>query len=416
MAKINQKYFGNRNIGTGGDETTGPLENSQNYGDDRIGGEGVASVTIDTAGTYTVGLPTATFSVPDLSGIGGVRATGIVHGNGLSAATTSNGTGYYVGDVLTVVGGTKVAAATFPVSAIVGLGTPGITNGGSLYDVTNGSEGDRVTFTHANLSQALRVRVTGVSGSTVTSIAVEQQGIWTGTGAFPTSMANGVGGFTATTTARAGGDNNGTGLVLSFTGSNWGAYSFGAVVVQGDYTVAASNPASFSGGTGTGAAATITYGVSGIVVTEKGSGYSTPADAGITFSSGAAAATSVLTTENGIPYSAGNQENAITIYANTDDNGSKIGDIIRQRSTRRFKVKTADGTAICTLKSSAVSAEGEMTITATDSVGGTYFVTKIGARRCTVTRGTGTQFASDSSVPWTFGSAVLNTSVKIANT
>jgi hypothetical protein len=57
-----------------------------------------------------------------------------------------------------------------------------------------------------------------------------------------------------------------------------------------------------------------------------------------------------------------------------------------------------------------------MTITATDSVGGTYFVTKIGARRCTVTRGTGTQFASDSSVPWTFGSAVLNTSVKIANT
>ena len=187
-------------------------------------------------------------------------------------------------------------------------------------------------------------------------------------------------------------------------------------LVLGDYTVAASNPASFSGGTGTGAAATITYGVSGIVVTEKGSGYSTPADAGITFSSGAAAATSVLTTENGIPYSAGNQENAITIYANTDDNGSKIGDIIRQRSTRRFKVKTADGTAICTLKSSAVSAEGEMTITATDSVGGTYFVTKIGARRCTVTRGTGTQFASDSSVPWTFGSAVLNTSVKIANT
>ena len=413
MAKINQKYFGNRNIGTGGDETTGPLENSQNYGDDRIGGEGVASVTIDTEGTYTVGLPTATFSTPDLPG--GVRATGIVHGHGLSAATTTNGTGYRVGDVLTVVGGTKVAAATFPVSALVGLGTPGITNGGSLYDVTNGTEGDRVTFTHANLSQALRVRITGVSGSTATSIAVEQQGIWTGTGAFPTSMAGGVGGFTATTTARSGGDNNGNGLVLSFTGSNWGAYSFGTVEVQGDYTVAASNPASFSGGTGTGAAATITYGVSGIVVTEKGSGYTTVADAGITFSSGAAAATSVLTTDDGIPYSADNQENAITIYANTDDNGSKIGDIIRQRSTRRFKVKTADGTAICTLKSSAVSAEGEMTITATDSVGGTYFVTKIGARRCTVTRGTGTQFASDSSVPWTFGSAVLNTSVKIAN-
>jgi len=416
MAKINQKYFGNRNIGTGGNDTTGPLENSQNYGDDRIGGEGVASVTINTTGGYTSGLPTATFSAPDLPG--GVRATGIVHGNGLSAATTTNGTGYYVGDVLTVVGGTKVAAATFPVSAIVGLGTPGITNGGTLYDVTNGTVGDLVTFTHANLSQGLRVRITAVSGSTATSIAVEQQGIWTGTGAFPTSMAGGVNGFTATTTARAGGDNNGTGLVLSFTGSNWGLYSFGTVVVQGDYTVAASNPANFSGGNGTGAAATITYGVSGIVVTEKGSGYTSVSDAAITFggvADGGAVATPVLTTDDGIPYSPTNQENAIIAYANTDDNGSKIADIIKQRGTRRFKVKTADGIALCSLKSSAVSVEGEMTITATDSAGGTYFVTKIGARRCTVTRNTGTQFATDSSVPWTFDAAVLNTSVKIAN-
>ena len=416
MAKINQKYFGNRNIGTGGNDTTGPLENSQNYGDDRIGGEGVASVTIDTAGTYTSGLPTATFSTPDLPG--GVRATGIVHGNGLSAATTTNGTGYRVGDVLTVVGGTKVAAATFPVAAIVGLGTPGITNGGSLYDVNSGSDGDKVTFTHSNLSTALRVRITAVSGSTATSIVVEQQGVWTGTGAFPTSMAGGVGGFTATTTAKVSpaGDTNGNGLVLSFTGSNWGLYSFGTVAVQGDYTVAASNPASFSGGTGTGAAATITYGVSGIVVTEKGSGYTTVADAGITFSSGAAAATPVLTTDDGIPYSPTNQENAIIAYAKTTSGGSSLpADIIKQRSTKRFLVVTTNGRAICTLKASAVSAEGDMTITATDSVGGTYFVTKIGARRCTVTRGTGTQFATNSSVPWTFGSAVLNTSVKIAN-
>jgi hypothetical protein len=203
--------------------------------------------------------------------------------------------------------------------------------------------------------------------------------------------------------------------VLSFTGSNWGLYSFGTVVVQGDYTVAASNPASFSGGNGTGAAATITYGVSGIVVTEKGSGYTTVADAGITFSSGTAAATPVLTTDDGIPYSADNQENAIIVYANTDNNGSKIGDIIKQRSTKRFLVTTADGTAICALKSSAVSAEGEMTITAVDSDGGTYFVTKIGSRRCTITRGTGTQFATDSSVSWSFDAAVEDESVQIAN-
>jgi hypothetical protein len=416
-ARLNKKFFGNRNIGTGGDQTTGNLSNSQNYSDDRIGGEGVASVTINTVGSYTTALPTATFSTPDIPG--GVRATGIVHGNGLSAATTTNGTGYRVGDVLTVVGGTKVAAATFPVSAIVGLDTPGITNGGSLYDVTNGTEGDRVTFTHANLSQALRVRVTAVSGSTATSIAVEQQGIWTGTGAFPTSMAGGVNGFTATTTARSGGDNNGIGLVLSFTGSNWGVYSFGTVAVQGDYTVAASNPASFSGGTGTGAAATITYGVSGIVVTEKGSGYTTVADAGITFSGGAAAATPVLTTDSGAPYSAGNQENALIPYAYIGGS-RKIVDIIGQKGARRYKVTDGSNVGLCNLKTSAAAnAAGEMDLTAYDSAGGEYWVKKINNRRCTVVRKAGgsggTQFATDSSVPWTLDAATVNTTVKINN-
>lgn len=422
---LSKKYFGNRNIGTGGDQTTGNLSNSQNYGDDRIGGEGVASVTINTEGTYTAGLPTATFSTPDLPG--GVRATGTVHGHALSAATTANGTGYRVGDVLTVTGGTKTSAATFPVASIVTLGTPSITNGGSLYDVTNGSEGDRVTFTHSNLSTPLRVRVTGVSGSTVTSIVVEQAGVWTGSGAFPTSMAGGVGGFTATTTARAGGDNNGTGLVLGFSGSNWGVYAFGDVAVQGDYTVAAGNPASFSGGNGTGAAATITYGVSGIAVTEKGSGYTTVADAAITFSGGAAAATPVLTTDSGVPYSAGNQENAIICFAKTTSGGSNlIGDIIKQQGKSRYKVKTADGIAYCNLKTTgAASAEGEMTITATDSTGKTYYVSKLTAHRATIVPygSAGHTFplvgGEPQSVHWTFsdsdGSYNFATSVVVAN-
>ena len=56
-----------------------------------------------------------------------------------------------------------------------------------------------------------------------------------------------------------------------------------------------------------------------------------------------------------------------------------------------------------------------MAINATDSAGGTYWVTKITNRRCRVTRNSGTQFADGSTVNWTFGSAVLNTSVKIDN-
>jgi hypothetical protein len=67
------------------------------------------------------------------------------------------------------------------------------------------------------------------------------------------------------------------------------------------------------------------------------------------------------------------------------------------------------------LKGSAVSGAGEMTIGATDSAGGTYFVTKIGGRKATVTRGTGTQFATDSAVQWTFGAPTLNTTIKINN-
>jgi hypothetical protein len=391
-ARLNKKYFGNRNIGTGGDQTNNNLSNSQNNSDDRIGGEGVASVTINTAGTYTVGLPTATFSTPDIPG--GVRATGIVHGNALSASTTSNGSGYNFGDVLTVAGGTSTSAATFTVASTMVVSAVK-SNGGSNY-----GDGDTLTFsTGFSPSLILRVNRPGGGRGTPDNFTISQAGRRTSANpANPVSPDSQTGGTGCTVT-------------LGF-----GVYGFSTVVVQGDYTVAASNPASFSGGTGTGAAATITYGVSGIVVTEKGSGYSSVADAAITFSGGAAAATPVLTTDDGVPYSAGNQENAIIVYAKTTSGGtSQIGDIIRQVGTRRYKVKTTDGVAICQLKGSAVSAVNEMTITATDSVGGTYFVTKLTGRKATVTRGTGTQFATDTAVQWTFGSATLNTTVKIAN-
>jgi hypothetical protein len=405
MAKINQKYFGNRNIGTGGQQLT--VDENGNVitpADDKIGGEGVDSVTPNNEGTYTSGLPTATFSAPDLPG--GVTATGIVHGHALSAATTSNGSSYRVDDVLTVADGTKTSAATFPVSAIITLSTPTLVNGGTNYDATNGTIGDKVTFRHANFSTPLRVRVTASSTGVATAITVEQAGVWTGSGAAPTTITGGSNGFTATT---SGGpvDTNGVGMVISFTAAQWGAYSFGTVVVQGDYTVMPSNPASFTGGSGTGAAATITFGVSGIEITEKGSGYTSVSDAAITFSSGIASYTSVLTTDSGAPGSSTNQENAIIAYAKINDSitNAEVADIIKQRGTKRFKVKTATGTAICELKSGALSPSastdtGKMTIGAVDDTNGTYYVTKIGGRRCTVVQNNGTAFATNSSVPW----------------
>jgi hypothetical protein len=208
---------------------------------------------------------------------------------------------------------------------------------------------------------------------------------------------------------------NGQGLQVNFTA--WGVATV-AVVEQGDYTAISSGAkaTTVSPTGGTGATLTITYGISGVEITEKGSGYTTVADAAPTFSAGVAAGTSVLTTDSGNIRSATNQENAIVPYAKTTSGGtSKIADIIRQASATRFQVRTADGTAVCALKASAVSAQGEMTITATDSDAGTYFVTKIGNGRATIAQDTGTQFADGASVKWTFDAAEEGYSVKLAN-
>jgi hypothetical protein len=56
-----------------------------------------------------------------------------------------------------------------------------------------------------------------------------------------------------------------------------------------------------------------------------------------------------------------------------------------------------------------------MTITATDSDGGTYFVTKIGNGKATIAQDTGTQFADGASVKWVLGSAQQGYSVKLSN-
>ena len=158
--------------------------------------------------------------------------------------------------------------------------------------------------------------------------------------------------------------------------------------------------------------------ITAIEVTQKGSGYtSAPA---VTESVGGVQGTltftAVLTTDSGAVGSSTNQENAITLFAKTTTGGtSQRADIIRQVGARRFKVRTADGPAICKLKDSAVSAQGEMTITATDTTNGTYFVTKISAHKVTVTQGNGTAFATGASVPWTFVSPAPAGYVTIPN-
>lgn len=408
---LNKKYFGNRNIGANGNEVGGSLSNSQNYADDRIGGEGVGSVTINTEGTYTSALPTVSFSDPTLPG--GVTATGTVHGHALTAVATVAGAGYDYGDVLAqnVTAGNDGIYATWTVSAIK-TGTMSILDNGSACD-----PGDEITYSGTygggTWTTPLRVRVTTTDGSgNVTGFSVVTPGVWSGA-VRPTTTAG------ATFTQVADGtDHNAAGLSFTFN-DDWGVAAV-TVVEQGDYTAvtggAKATTATPAGGTG--ATLTITYGVSGVVIDQKGSGYTNVADAAPTFSTGAAAGTSVLTTDTGETHGmnvAGNQENAIVAYGYIDG-GREIVDIIRQTNGRSYKIQGADGIVRSAklVTDGDCNADGEMDITATDFGGGTYRVAKLSGRKATLVRkGSGSwEFATGACVPWTFAAAPAATALQ----
>lgn len=121
------------------------------------------------------------------------------------------------------------------------------------------------------------------------------------------------------------------------------------------------------------------------------------------------------------------QENAILIYANTTGSSTSLGDINSQKGSRRYKVTTSDGTAVCNLVASSSPTIGNAYINATDSATGTYWVIKLTNHHATIVPNTGTQFDPVSvdihgvteyeyqTVPWNFTGAVANVSVKIDN-
>ena len=182
--------------------------------------------------------------------------------------------------------------------------------------------------------------------------------------------------------------------------------------VAGD-TVAFSAPGLTNGVTATGTLVLTSGAVTGVTVTNPGSGYLTAPTLTITTSTGTQTTltlTAVLTANGSA------RQNSIKCEAQVGA-GSEVttGDIIKQESSRRYKIKTTDGTAICKLVTTADLNANEMSIKATDSAGGTYFVRKLTARKAILVPDTGTQFALGTAAKWTFGSAVLNTTVTIDN-
>ena len=202
-------------------------------------------------------------------------------------------------------------------------------------------------------------------------------------------------------------------------GSRIGSVTVGGVNNSTGYTtggaVTFSAPQLPGGVTATGTVVAAAGAIVSITIVEAGSGYtSAPTVVAGTGTIGTTTLTAVFQVDSGAVSTATNQENSITVFAFVTGGSRKVGDIIKQVSGTRYKVRTADGTMICKLKASTASAAGEMDIQATDAAAGTYFVTKLTSHRAKLTQGTGVVYANDTSHPWTFGSATA-TVAKIPN-
>jgi hypothetical protein len=174
--------------------------------------------------------------------------------------------------------------------------------------------------------------------------------------------------------------------------------------------------------TGAGAATftvDVFFRVKSFVISEQGSGYTGAETITVTLNTDASGTvpvcSDVLTVDTGAVGSATNEENAILMRARLTGGSATTVDIIKQVSTNRYKVTDGTRTGIVTLKSSVATAAGEASVRLVDSVGGTYFATKITARKATVTRGTGTAFATGASVKWNMTAAALGNSLLIDN-
>ena len=130
---LNKKYFGN---------LTFPYTDFQGTAnpDSGFGGEGVLSAAV-SGGSYTT-RPVFTFIAPQL--VGGVTATGTITSKAKSAVATVGGTGYLVGNLLTVT--TAGGTAVFAVATLAGDGSTGevatvtVSNVGSFTTLASGAQ------------------------------------------------------------------------------------------------------------------------------------------------------------------------------------------------------------------------------------------------------------------------------------
>jgi len=333
---LHKKYFGNRNIGTTG------------TADDKIGGEGIASIALGAANNssgFTAGATQISIATPTLPN--GVRAVGSLVVGPAGAFLT-------------------IAAAT---------------SGTDVSTFTATGTGAATTGTYTNLAQKAGGTTTGTGARFTITKAT-------------TGTNYATGGVLTVITATVKGTGYAVGDTIVIDGAGLGG-------------VTSTNDITLTVGGAVAAAGTIT----GITITEKGSGYTTaPAVTLSTGTQGTLTVTAALTLDTGNVGSSTNQENSILMTAYLTGGSAVAVDILKQVSTSRFKVTDGTRTGIVKLKSSVATAAGEGSIRLVDNAGtpGTYFATKITGRKATVTRGTGTAFATGAAVKWNMTAATAD--------
>jgi len=405
---LNKKYFGNRNVGVAGNQT-GVNANSQNYADDRIGGEGVASAAV-SGGSYTT-RPVFTFTAPTIPG--GVTATATITSRAKTATISTSGTiAYAQNEVVSSIGGTTWTVTKEAEQSV------------TIDSTNNGGPGStaRIVLTApitaikgANFLTASNISGCGLSVSTQYYILDGGTGT---TFTITDSYANAVAGTPMTLGSTGSATHGDVGI-----GSVYAPVASVAVSNKGDFPyadgelVTSAQATTSTNGSGAGLTIAINaYEAKTTVITEKGSGYVSAPTAATGPTQSVTLGAVTLTTDSGLVGSATNQENAIIIRANIDGT-TAVADIIRQVRTRGYKVKTAiDGVGVCDLVADDTPAVGKAYLVATAVNGSTYYVTKLTAHRATLVYKSGTSLPAlaGKSAKWSFAPA-SGTTVQIEN-
>ena len=271
------------------------------------------------------------------------------------------------------------------ISSVITIGTAG----------SNYSQGSVAVFTAPGLPTGVTATADltiSTPGGAVTAIALTNKGSgYTGTATITITTATGV---ASSATFNSGLLGANTFTVASVTGIAVG------MVISGAATGAS------------GKVQSINSGLNRITTTVNNANTWTNAG-NLTFTdlgTGAKFITTLTTTE----------QNALNVSAKllAKDGGTAIlvSDIVKQEASRRYLVKNTDGIGQCTLVASDTPAFGQMNMTATDSGSNTYWVTKLTARRCTLTQRTGSthEFASGATAGWNITAAATGV-VKLGN-